>query len=117
VPEFHAPPSAVDVCARLSLFIQRTVDPTVVLSGLGLNAVVVKVDAPDTTLTVADGVGDGPDGDPSSQAIKNTSAMIDSEPRGQSWRLTADRRGHNGLQLMEELKTGEPWRNLVALRD
>jgi hypothetical protein len=36
VPEFHAPPFAVDVCAIESLFIQVTVPPTATVIGLGV---------------------------------------------------------------------------------
>jgi hypothetical protein len=74
-PEFQAPPSAVDVCATLSLFAHVTVPPTETAMGLGAKAVVVKVLAPLGIETVTpplvdgagdgagDGVGDGVDGD------------------------------------------------------
>jgi hypothetical protein len=45
------------------------------VSGFGLNAVVVKSDAPETILTVADGVGEGADGE-SSHAIRIANAKI-----------------------------------------
>lgn len=57
------------------MFVQRIVEPTVVVSGFGLNAVVVKSDAPETILTVADGVGEGADGE-SSHAIRIANAKI-----------------------------------------
>ena len=62
-PEFHAPPSAVDVCATLSLFVHVTVPPTGTAIGFGAKAVVVKRLAPRRIETPApafdDGVGDG----------------------------------------------------------
>ena len=62
-PEFHAPPSAVDVCATLSLFIHVTVPPIGTAIGFGAKAVVVKRLAPRRIETPApafdDGVGDG----------------------------------------------------------
>jgi hypothetical protein len=51
------------------------VEPTVVVTGFGLYAVVVKVDAPDTMLMVADGVGEGPAG-LSSHPMNSESARI-----------------------------------------
>jgi hypothetical protein len=51
------------------------VEPTVVESGFGLNAVVVNSDAPETILTVADGFWDGAEGE-SSQATRNATAII-----------------------------------------
>jgi len=63
-PEFQPPPSAVDVCVVLSLFIQVTVPPTETAIGFGTKAVEVKLLAPlgIETVTppgVGDGVGDG----------------------------------------------------------
>ena len=61
LPEFHAPPSAVDVCVVVSLFVQVTVPPTATEIGFGANAVVVRRLAPRGIETAApgDGVGDG----------------------------------------------------------
>ena len=53
LPEFQAPPSPVDVCVVLSLFVHVTVPPTATLIGLGENAVVVRKDEP---LTIETGV-------------------------------------------------------------
>jgi hypothetical protein len=51
------PASDVDVCVVVSLFVHVTVIPWVIVIGLGLYAVVVLVDAPDTIETVEpDGV-------------------------------------------------------------
>jgi hypothetical protein len=62
-PEFQAPPSAVDVCATVSLFVHVTVPPTETAIGFGAKAVVVKMLAPlgieTATPPVGDGVGDG----------------------------------------------------------
>jgi hypothetical protein len=62
-PEFQAPPSAVDVCATVSLFVHVTVLPTGIAIGFGTKAVVVKLLAPLGTETVppalVDGIGDG----------------------------------------------------------
>ena len=59
VPEFHAPPSAVEVCAMLSELVHVTVPPAEMLIGLGENALVVRVDAP---ATIATGVPEGAPG-------------------------------------------------------
>jgi hypothetical protein len=47
-PEFHAPPSAVDVCVALSLLTHVTELPRANLTGLGEYAAVVNADAPIT---------------------------------------------------------------------
>jgi hypothetical protein len=52
LPEFQAPPSAIDVCVVLSPFNQLIVVPTEMVSGLVPNAVVVNVDAPPGIVTV-----------------------------------------------------------------
>jgi hypothetical protein len=97
VAEFQAPPSAVDVCATVSLFVHVTVPPTETLIGFGANAVVVKLLAPLGIETAApaagdgvgdgvgdgagDGVADGLDGDevdpqPTNSASRNVVPMI-----------------------------------------
>jgi hypothetical protein len=58
-PEFHAPPSAVDVCATLSLFVHVTVPPTGTAIGFGAKAVVVKRLAPRRIETPVPAFGDG----------------------------------------------------------
>jgi hypothetical protein len=52
VPEFHVPPSAVDVCGIESLLIHVTVPFTPMTTGFGLYAVAVSVDAPITIDTL-----------------------------------------------------------------
>lgn len=62
VPELQAPPSAVDVCAVLSLFVHVTVLPRATEIGFGLYAVVVNVLEPETIETDIP-FGDGVVGD------------------------------------------------------
>ena len=112
LPEFQAPPSPVDVCVVLSLFVHVTVPPTATLIGLGENAVVVSVDEPLTIETgvpppagagdgdgegEGDGVGEGVDGEsvepqPITKAVKSVTKKIRYEdmyeflPQGRSRR-------------------------------
>ena len=46
LPEFQAPPSAVDVCGTESVLVHATVAPAVTVIGLGVYAVLVRVEAP-----------------------------------------------------------------------
>jgi hypothetical protein len=87
-PEFQAPPSAVDVCATVSLFVHVTVPPTETLIGFGAKALVVRVLAPLGIETAAppvgdgvgdgagDGVGDGLDGEEDPQPINSASRKV-----------------------------------------
>jgi hypothetical protein len=64
LPESQVPPSPVDVCVVVSLFVHVTVPPTATVTGFGAKAVVVSESAPltidaDTPGLPGDGVGDG----------------------------------------------------------
>jgi hypothetical protein len=55
-PEFQAPPSAVEVCVTVSLFVHVTVPPTETAIGFGAKAVVVNPLAPLGIETVTAGL-------------------------------------------------------------
>ena len=55
-PEFHVPPSAVDVCVTVSLLVHVTAPPTAIATGLGLYAVDERMEAP---MTIDAGVPEG----------------------------------------------------------
>src|ERR1700737_3164377 len=57
-PEFHVPPSLIELWAIVSLLAQVTVEPTVTVTGLGTNEFAPRVLAP-TGIETDAGVGEG----------------------------------------------------------